>query len=73
MSSAARQRRYLERQKSDVAVFPIVANKELLAEMLERAEFLPRYETHSRADLQKALQRVVDVWLGSSDASIDNP
>jgi hypothetical protein len=32
--------------------------------------FLPRDVEHSREDLERELQRVIDHWLGS-DASID--
>jgi hypothetical protein len=72
MGSAAvkRQRRYLQRQQSGEIVLAVVVNEADLGVMLERAQFLPRDGLHTRADLQEALQRVVDTWL-SADASID--
>ena len=71
-TAANRQKRYMQRQQARHIVLPIEAHEEILAEMLERAEFLPPGIDHSRENLRQGLQRIIDVWLGS-DASSDTP
>jgi hypothetical protein len=63
--SAARQKRYRDRQRAGVTVLPLPVDEVVLADALVEAKFLHENDSDDREKVVAALAHVIDLWCQS--------